>query len=76
MHTVTVLELVEYSIAANHNEVMVGAVDAESSHVGVCNHNSCITSNFCDLSFDVSKSATHREAAWENAMGTQYHLAL
>ena len=43
MHAISVLQLVKYAIAADNNEIVLVAIDVESSDIWVGDHNPIIS---------------------------------
>ena len=76
VHTVSILQLVEYSVTANHYKVMGLSVNFEGSYVGICHNHSIVTPKLSLFCLNVAKSTAHRQSAREYSVRPQYDLTL
>lgn len=76
MDAVAVLKLVEDSIAANHNEVLLVALNAKGSNIWVGHDNPGVAVKSVKFCLDITKSAADRKSSRENSMRPQNDLAL
>ena len=76
MDTVSVLQLVKDSIAANHDKVMFVPLDFEGSDIWIRDYDELVTIKLVQLCLNVSEGSAHRETSREDTMWTQYYLTL
>lgn len=76
MDTVTVLELVKDSIAADHNEILFVTLDSEGCNVGIGHNNTRVAIKSVKFRLDVAKGTTDGQSTREDTMRSQDYLAL
>ena len=76
MDTVSVLQLIKDSIAANHDKVMLVSLDFEGGDIWIGDNHELVAIKLVQFCLYVTEGTAHRKTSREDTMWTQYYLTL